>query len=194
MLFYSNLISFSLLDYSSLNYILETTSLLDDVSFYPKLFIQQIIHLIAHNSTPKSAEILMFVCLQTNAKQCCNATKLDRCHCASHSPGQNEYNRTLWHQCIVIFVETDIKMSQDLAAILIQMLLKTIFQFLGIRHGGEVEIPAQSNVVELIAYLSGIVAGARVTHKSSVRLLKHLHFNISSSLDYLETTCLLDNV
>ena len=93
-----------------------------------------------------------------------------------------------------IFVETDIKMSQDLAAILIQMLLKTIFQFLGIRHGGEVEIPAQSNVVELIAYLSGIVAGARVTHKSSVRLLKHLHFNISSSLDYLETTCLLDNV
>ena len=31
---------------------------------------------------PKSREILMFVCLQKDAKQCCDAAKLDRTHCA----------------------------------------------------------------------------------------------------------------
>ena len=33
------------------------------------------------NSAPKSLEILMFVCLQKDAKQCCDATKLDCTHC-----------------------------------------------------------------------------------------------------------------
>ena len=34
------------------------------------------------NQVAKSGEILMFVCLQKDAKQCCDATKLDRTHCA----------------------------------------------------------------------------------------------------------------
>ena len=32
----------------------------------------------------KSREILMFVCLQKDAKQCCEAKKLDCTHCAGH--------------------------------------------------------------------------------------------------------------
>ena len=34
------------------------------------------------NQVAKSHEILMFVCLQKGAKQCCDATKFDRAHCA----------------------------------------------------------------------------------------------------------------
>ena len=34
------------------------------------------------NEVPKSGEILMFVCLQKDVKQCCDATKFDRTHCA----------------------------------------------------------------------------------------------------------------
>ena len=33
---------------------------------------------------PKSREILMFVCPQKDAKQCCDVTKLDCTHCAGH--------------------------------------------------------------------------------------------------------------
>ena len=32
------------------------------------------------NRGPKSGEILMFVCLQKDAKQCCDAAKLDCTH------------------------------------------------------------------------------------------------------------------
>ena len=34
------------------------------------------------NQLVKSREILMFVCLQKDAKQCCDATKFDSTHCA----------------------------------------------------------------------------------------------------------------
>ena len=34
------------------------------------------------NQVAKSGEILMFVCLQKDAKQCCDATKLDHSHCS----------------------------------------------------------------------------------------------------------------
>ena len=37
------------------------------------------------NRAPKSHEILMFVCRQKDAKQCCDATKLDCTHCAGCS-------------------------------------------------------------------------------------------------------------
>ena len=37
------------------------------------------------NGTPKSREILMFVCLQKEAKQCCDATKLGCTHWAGLS-------------------------------------------------------------------------------------------------------------
>ena len=32
----------------------------------------------------ESHEILMFVCLQKDAKQCCDAAKLNHTHCAGH--------------------------------------------------------------------------------------------------------------
>ena len=38
------------------------------------------------NRVPKSREILMLVCLQKDAKQCCDATKFDRTHCAGQRP------------------------------------------------------------------------------------------------------------
>ena len=34
------------------------------------------------NQLAKSHEILMFVCLQKDAKQCCEVTKLDGTHCS----------------------------------------------------------------------------------------------------------------
>ena len=36
------------------------------------------IMMFVRNQLAKSGEILMFVCLQRDAKQCCDATKLDR--------------------------------------------------------------------------------------------------------------------
>ena len=57
------------------------------------------------NQVAKSRESLMFVCLQKDAKQCCEATKLDRTHCAGLRPSvsdqHNEYDRALWHHRIV---------------------------------------------------------------------------------------------
>ena len=54
---------------------------------------------------PKSREILMFVCLEKDAKQCCDATKLDYTHCAGRRPQvgdqRNEHSRTLWRHSIV---------------------------------------------------------------------------------------------
>ena len=35
------------------------------------------------NRAPRSCEILMFVCLQKGAKQCCDAVKLAYAHCTS---------------------------------------------------------------------------------------------------------------
>ena len=53
----------------------------------------------------KSREILMFVCLQKDAKQCCDATKRGCTHCAGRRPQagdqHNEYNLALWHHHIV---------------------------------------------------------------------------------------------
>ena len=70
---------------------------------------------------PKSHEILMFVCLQKDHKQCCDATKLDCTHCAGHCAGQRQhkYNQTLWHRSIVwhLFGDTNIKISRDLGAL-----------------------------------------------------------------------------
>ena len=34
------------------------------------------------NRLAESGEILMYVCIQKDAKQCCDATKIDRTHCA----------------------------------------------------------------------------------------------------------------
>ena len=39
---------------------------------------------LLQNSEPKSREILMFVCLQKDVKQCCDATELDCTHCPGH--------------------------------------------------------------------------------------------------------------
>ena len=42
---------------------------------------------------PESCERLMFVCLQKDAKQCCDAAKLNRTHCAGRDSDQhNEYD------------------------------------------------------------------------------------------------------
>ena len=53
----------------------------------------------------KSCEILMFVCLLKDAKQCCDASKFIRTHCAGqrcHKAHQhNEYDHSLWHHSLV---------------------------------------------------------------------------------------------
>ena len=57
----------------------------------------------------------MFVCLQKNSKQCCDATKFGGTHCAGQQLPllaitmsttelcgiHNEHNQTLWHHSIV---------------------------------------------------------------------------------------------
>ena len=40
------------------------------------------------NMVPETCDILMFVCLQKDAKQWCDAAKLERTHCAGHQPAQ----------------------------------------------------------------------------------------------------------
>ena len=41
---------------------------------------------------------LMFVCLQKDAKQCCDGRNLDRTHCAGRCHAQhNEYDQALYH-------------------------------------------------------------------------------------------------
>ena len=42
----------------------------------------QVILKFVGNQVTKSREILMFVCLQKDSKQCCDVTNLDRAHCA----------------------------------------------------------------------------------------------------------------
>ena len=49
------------------------------------VIVRAVLHVFL-NGVPKSPEILMFVCLQKDAKQCCDATKLDRTHCAGRQP------------------------------------------------------------------------------------------------------------
>ena len=44
------------------------------------------------NQPCKSHEILMFVCLQKDAKQCCEVTKLDCTHCAGDLKNQPDLN------------------------------------------------------------------------------------------------------
>ena len=63
------------------------------------------------NRQPEAHEILMFVCLQKDAKQCCEVVKLDRTHCVGRcSAQQNEYNWALWRHRLTalfgIFLET----------------------------------------------------------------------------------------
>ena len=56
---------------------------------------------------PKSREILIFVCLQKDAKQCCDATQLERTHCAGHLL-PNEYNQAYGIMALFgIFLETN---------------------------------------------------------------------------------------
>ena len=44
------------------------------------------------NKPTKSREILVFVCLQKDAKQCCDATKLDCTHCTGQSTPKMKAN------------------------------------------------------------------------------------------------------
>ena len=47
------------------------------------MFVCEIMMFVC-NQVAESLEILMFVCLQKDAKQCCDATKLDRTQCGGH--------------------------------------------------------------------------------------------------------------
>ena len=49
----------------------------------------------------KSREILMFVCLQKDAKQCCDATKLNHTHCAGQ---QKMPNSSMMPQILIILI------------------------------------------------------------------------------------------
>ena len=57
------------------------------------------------NQVAKSREILMFVCLQKDAKQCCDVAKVDRAHCSGRRPAvsaqNNEYDRPSQRHSIV---------------------------------------------------------------------------------------------
>ena len=68
---------------------------------------------------PKSREILMFVCLQKDAKDWCEATKLDRTHCAGLRPAQ--WVRSSFvasHQSLASFWrQTNIEISRDFGAL-----------------------------------------------------------------------------
>ena len=59
---------------------------------------------------PKSREILMFVCLQKDTKQCCNATNLNRIHCdgeletIGHWPAQwVQWSLVISQHCLTSF-------------------------------------------------------------------------------------------
>ena len=48
---------------------------------FTPLFVDAVDSSYMSNMTPKSREILMIVCLQKDAKQCCDATEFGRTHC-----------------------------------------------------------------------------------------------------------------
>ena len=54
--------------------------------------IDCLVHTAMFNRVPKSHEILMFVCLQKDAKQCCDATKVGCTHCLTTSWQQKNIN------------------------------------------------------------------------------------------------------
>ena len=58
---------------------------------------------------PKSREILMFVCLQKDAKQGCDATKLDCTHCAGRL-----YSLCWSSRDLATWLQTNTKISGDL--------------------------------------------------------------------------------
>ena len=84
-----------------------------------RVFVKVPLGLCPSNSEPKSCEILMFVCLQKDAKQCCDATKNDRTHCVGQQPAQWVLSRFVASQhCLASFWrQTNIKISPDLVTL-----------------------------------------------------------------------------
>ena len=69
----------------------------------------------------KSCEILMFVCLEKDAKQCCDAAELAYARCAGQRPAQRvQSSSAASKHCLASFWrQTNIKISRDLGVLFI---------------------------------------------------------------------------